>query len=385
MTTDPGLTARVDAAVDAALAEKRLVGGVVLVARDGETIYARAAGAADREAGKPVGLDTIFRYASLTKPIVSAAAMAMLEDGVIGLDDPVTRYLPDFRPKLADGTAPVITLKHLLTHTSGLTYDFMEPPESAYHQAGISNGFDRPGVTMAENLARIAAWPLNFPPGSAWTYSVSTDVLGAVLETAAGVSLPEIVLAKVTGPLGMADTGFVPADPARLATAYKDGQPEAQRMAERDSVPFAVSPLNYAPDRYKDPASFPSAGAGMLGSAPDFLRFLEAVRTGGAPLLKPVSVQRLTENAIGDIPVPIVGPGVGFSLGWAILKDPAAASAATGAPAVRSAGTWSWGGVYGGSWFVDPARRLSVVVLTNTAIEGMIGALTVGVGEAVYG
>jgi CubicO group peptidase (beta-lactamase class C family) len=385
MASNSGLVSRVDAAVDAALAEKRLVGGVVLVALDGETVYARAAGMADREAGKPVTPDTIFRYASLTKPIVSAAAMAMLEDGAIGLDDPVTRYLPDFRPKLADGTEPVITLKHLLTHTSGLIYDFMMPPESPYHQTGISNGFDKPGVTMEEELARVAAWPLAFPPGTAWMYGVSTDVLGAVLQKAAGASLPEIVLAKVTGPLGMADTGFVPADPARLATAYKDGQPDPPRMAERDSVPFAVSPLNYAPDRYKDARSFPSGGAGMLGTAPDFLKFLEAVRQGGAPFLKPQSVKRLTENAIGDIPVILAGPGVGFSLGWAILTDPAAAAAATGVPNPRSVGTWSWGGVYGGSWFVDPGQRMSVVILTNTAIEGMAGALTVDVGAAVYG
>jgi len=385
MAKDAGLKARVDAVVDAALAEKRLVGGVVLVAQDGETVYARAAGMADREAGRPVGLDTIFRYASLTKPIVSAAAMALLEEGAIGLDDPVTKYLPDFRPKLADGSEPVITLKHLLTHTSGLIYDFMEPPESAYHQSGISNGFNRPGVTMEQQLERVAAWPLSFPPGAAWMYGVSTDVLGAVLQKAAGASLPEIVLSKVTGPLGMADTGFVPADPARLATAYKDGQPEPPRMAETDSVPFAVSPLNYAPDRYKDPKSFPSAGAGMLGSAPDFLKFLEAVRTGGAPILGERGVRGLTENAIGDIPVVLAGPGLGFSLGWAILTDPAAAAAATGLPNPRSVGTWSWGGVYGGSWFVDPDRKMSVVILTNTAIEGMIGAITAGVGAAVYG
>ena len=379
MASDSGMVSRIDAVVDAALAEKRLVGGVVLVADDGETVYARAAGHADREAGAPVSLDTIFRFASLTKPIVSAATMALVEDGVIGIDDPVTRYLPDFRPKLPDGTEPVITIRHLLTHTSGLTYDFLEPAESAYHQAGISNGFDRPGVTMEQNLRAIAAWPLNFPPGAAWLYSVSTDVLGGVLEKAAGTTLPELVRRKVTAPLGMADTGFVPADPKRLATAYKDGQPEPQRMASRDSVPFAVSPLNYAPDRYQDPTAFPSGGAGMLGTATDFLTFLEAVRQGGAPILKSQSVKHLTENAIGDIPVILAGPGVGFSLGWSIMTDPAA----SGSP--RSPGSWSWGGVYGGSWFVDPARRLSVVVLTNTAIEGMAGTLSTGVGAAVYG
>jgi CubicO group peptidase (beta-lactamase class C family) len=118
----------------------------------------------------------------------------------------------------------------------------------------------------------------------------------------------------------------------------------------------------------------------MVGTAPDFLAFLETIRKGGAPILGPESVRRLTENQIGDIPVPIVGPGYGFSLGWAILKDPAG----TALPTPQSKGTWSWGGVYGGSWFVDPARALSVVVLTNTAIEGMIGGTPAAVREAVY-
>jgi CubicO group peptidase (beta-lactamase class C family) len=381
MAKDAGLGSRLDAVIDQALAEHKLVGGVVLVAKDGETVYARAFGDADREAGKPVSLDTIFRYSSLTKPIVSATAMSMLQDGLIALDDPVTKYLPDFRPKLADGSEPVITLRHLLTHTSGLTYDFMEPPESPYHAHGISCGFDKPGVTMAENLAKISDWPLNFPPGSAWNYSVSTDVLGAVLEKAGGATLPELVLARVTGPLGMTGTGFVPADPARLATAYADGQPAPVRMGERHSVPFAISPLNYAPDRYKDARSFPSGGAGMLGTGPDFLKFLETVRQGGAPILKPETVKLLTENQIGDIPIPISGPGTGFSLGWSILTDPAVSPL----PTPQSKGTWAWAGVYGNTWFVDPVKSMTVVIVTNTAIEGMSGATSTAIRDAVYG
>src|SRR3569832_2067572 len=115
-----------------------------------------------------------------------------MEEGKLALTDPVTKFLPDFRPKLADGTEPVITLKHLLPHPSGLTYDFVEPP-GAYHAHGISIGFDVPGVAMEDNLAKIAAWPLNFAPGTSWNYSVSTDVLGAVLAAAAGKSLPEVV------------------------------------------------------------------------------------------------------------------------------------------------------------------------------------------------
>lgn len=374
------LKSRVNAAVDAALAERRIVGGVVLVAQDGETVVARAAGQADRDAGQPVRLDTIFRYASLSKPIVSVAALKLVEEGRLRLEDPVTRFLPAFRPRMEDGSEPEITVRHLMTHTSGLTYDFMEPPESAYHGAGISNGFDREGVAMDENLARIAAWPLKFKPGAAWNYSVSTDVLGAVMAEAAEESLPEVVLSRVTGPLGMADTGFAVVDRARLSKPYADAQPEPALMGERHSVPFAVSPLNYAPGRALDSSAFPSGGAGMVGTAPDFLKFLEAIRKGGAPVLGPQSVRLLMENQIGDILLTLAGPGMGFSLGWAILKDPSV----TLAPTPQSPGTWSWGGVYGGSWFVDPTRKLSVVTLTNTAIEGMIGATTVAVRDAVY-
>lgn len=378
MAEDAALTQRLDAVIDSALAERRVVGAVVLVAQDGETVYARTAGLADREAGRPVERDTIFRYASLTKPIVSAAALGLMEEGIIHLDDPVRRILPDFRPKTADGAEPTITFRHLMTHTAGLTYDFMEAPDSAYHAQGISNGFDVAGLSMSENLRRIAAWPLNFPPGGAWNYSVATDVLGAAMVAAAGASLPEIVRRKVTGPLGMNDTDFTVVDPGRFAAAYADGAPEPVRMGERHVVPFVPSPLRYAPDRMLDPASFPSGGAGMAGNALDYLTFLEAIRTGGGPILAPHSARLMMENAIGDVPVTITGPGYGFSLGGAILRDP------KGAGTPQPAGTWSWGGVYGSSWFVDPVNRLTVVVITNTAIEGMVGAITVGVRDAVY-
>ncbi len=379
MAHDSALAKRLDAVIDAALAERRIVGGQILVARDGETAYARAAGHADRETGAPMRRDTILRYASLSKPVVTVAALALAEEGVVDLDAPVTRYLPDFRPKMQDGSEPVITLRHLLTHTSGLTYDFMEPPESAYHVTGISNGFDTPGVTMEENLARITDWPLSFAPGAAWNYSVATDVMGAASAAAAGESLPDLVRRKVTGPLGMKDTDFVVVDADRLGVAYADGDPAPLRMGDRHEIPFAVSPLKYAPARNLDAGSFPSAGAGMSGTGDDYLTLLEALRQGGGAALKPQSAALMSTNAIGDLPVVLMGPGYGFSLGAGVLLDPAAA----GAP--QAAGTWSWGGVYGGNWFVDPANKISVVILTNTAIEGMVGAFTVAVRDAIYG
>ena len=137
-------TATIDSAIDAALAEKRIVGGVVLVMQDGEIAYRRAAGLADRERGVPMREDAVFRLASLTKPLVTAAALRMVELGKIALADPVTRYLPDFRPALPNGEVPVITLRHLLTHTAGLAYRFMQPEGGAYERAGVSDGADEP-------------------------------------------------------------------------------------------------------------------------------------------------------------------------------------------------------------------------------------------------
>ncbi|HEY3890124.1 MAG TPA: serine hydrolase domain-containing protein, partial [Caulobacteraceae bacterium] len=190
---DDRVAAAVDAVVDAAVKDKRIVGARVMVARGGKLTYDRAAGLADREAKTPVTLDTIFRWASLTKPVVTATAMALVEKGVISLDDPVTRFLPGFEPKLASGETPTITVKQLATHTAGLRYRFFEPGDGPYTQANVSDGMDQPGVSMEENLRRIVSAPLAYPPGAAWAYSVGMDVLGAFIAAAAGKPLPDLV------------------------------------------------------------------------------------------------------------------------------------------------------------------------------------------------
>ena len=375
---DRDLAGRLDAVIDAALAAKRIVGTTVLAARAGTLVYGRAAGLADREAGMAMPPQAIFRLASLTKPMVSAAAMRLVEEGRIGLDDPVTRWLPGFRPALADGTRPVITVRHLLTHSAGLSYGFLEPAGSAYHRLGISDGLDQPGLSMAENLSRLARAPLAFAPGSAWRYSLSIDVLGALLAEAAGVALPDLVSRLVTAPLGMADTGFAVSETARLVTPYVDGVPEPTRITDGLAVPVIEGILRFAPSRIFDPRSFASGGGGMAGTAEDFLLFIEAIRTGGAPILEPATIEQMTALQIGPR-AETRGPGWGFGFGWAVLADPAAA----GTP--QSEGTLQWGGAYGHSWFVDPARSLSVVALTNTAFEGMGGAFPTAVRNAVYG
>jgi CubicO group peptidase (beta-lactamase class C family) len=376
---EPTLARRVDAVVDRALASGRVVGAVVLIARDGDVIYRRAAGLADREAGRPMREDAIFRLASVTKPMVGAAALALVEQGRLRLDDPVTRWLPDFRPRLPDGREPTITVRHLLTHTAGLGYGFLEPEGGPYHKADVSDGMDQPGLTFEENARRLASAPLLYEPGTAWRYSLSFDLLGEVVARAGASTLPQVLQRTVTGPLGMRDTGYQVADRTRLATPYVDGKPRPQRMAELQVLSFGASALRFAPSRIFDPASYPSGGAGMVGTAPDFLRFLEALRRGGAPILRRETVAGLTRNQVGKLAAFFVGPGWGFGLGIAVLDDPAAARDP------RSRGSYRWGGVYGHSWWVDPARRLTAVAFTNTAVEGMSGAFATDLVRAVHG
>lgn len=380
-TSTPALAdeprSRIDEAIDLAIADKRIVGAVVLVCHDGNLIYQRAAGLADRESQRPMQISTVFRFSSITKPIVSAAALALVDQGKLSLEDPVTKWLPDFRPRLADGAAPVITVRQLLTHTSGLGYKLTEKPGTAYYQAGVSDGFDELRISLDENLRRLATAPLFSRPGEAWRYSLSIDVLGAMLEKVSNKSLPQVVAELVSQPLGLRDTEFWAREPARLAVPYYDAKPEPVRMGDPHSVPYGEGGrMTYSPSRVLDPNAYPSGGGGMAGTASDTLRFLEAIRAGGKPILEPDTAASMMRNQIGSLAGPL--PGTGFGFGGAVIVDPAAAQTP------QSPGTWRWGGVYGHSWFVDPTRKLTVVALTNTGVEGNWGKFTTDLRDAVY-
>jgi CubicO group peptidase (beta-lactamase class C family) len=159
---------RIDAVIDAAIAGARIVGAVVLVARDGTLVYSRAAGAADREAQQPMRTDAIFRYSSLTKPIVSATALALIERGALGLEDALSQWIPELTPRLADGRTPLITTRHLLSHTAGFNYGFFERGDEPYLRANVSDGMDQPGLALDENLRRLNSVPLLYEPGTSW-------------------------------------------------------------------------------------------------------------------------------------------------------------------------------------------------------------------------
>ena len=372
---EAALAARLDPILERAIAQQRIVGTVVMVARQGRVVYYRAAGFADREAQRPMQEDQLFRFASLTKPLVALTALRLADQGRLDLQAPVSRYLPYFTPHLADGTPAVPTLAQLLSHTAGLHYGFGEDQDGPYHRAGVSDGLDGAPLTLEENLRRLAGVPLDFKPGTQWRYSLGLDVLGGVLEAATGLPLPQVVQQQVAAPLDLHGLSFHVGDPSRLATAYRDGYPHPEPMSEPYLLPLPKGGILYSPARALSATAFPSGGGGMQGSAGDYLAFLEALRQGR--LLTPTSQRLFMEDQIPKLQRDDA-PGWGFSLGAAVLRD------ARLAKTPQTPGTLQWGGVYGNAWFIDPARELSMVILTNTAIAGMSGPFPDAIRDALY-
>lgn len=372
--------AAIHSVVQRAIDEQRLVGAVVLVARDGHLIHQQAAGYADREEQRAMAVDSVFRLASVTKPLVCAAALVLVAQGRLHLDGPIEAWLPEFQPRLANGQVAQITLRQLLSHTAGLSYGFLQSANGPYARAGVSDGLDGADITLRENLRRIASVPLLFEPGTAWCYSLATDVLGALIESVQGKPLAVAIKQLVADPLGMTDSGFFSDARQRLATPYVNGPQSPQRLGEGQTVPECPGQagVTFSPARIHNPHAFASGGAGMAGTAPDFLRFLEALRQRSAGGLLPDDlVAAMAQDQTHGKELPDI-PGFGFGLGFAVLRNPALAAS----PA--SPGTWRWGGVYGHSWFVDPLQRISVVAFTNTLYEGMSGRFVNELRDAVY-
>ncbi len=367
-----------DAAIGRALAESRIVGTVTAVMVHGELLYLRAHGHADREAGRPMTTDAIFLLASATKPITSAAALALVEQGAFTLDTPVTTHLPAFRPRFGDAS-PTITVRHLLSHTAGLYYPFQEAEDGPAHAADVSSGLDLPGLTGPEAMARLARVPLRFLPGTAYHYSLSLDVLGEFMAAATGRSLRQIVQETITGPLAMRDTDFAVTDESRLVAHYGvDPSDRPLRMGDTYFGPTLVSPARMSPRRLFDPNSYHSGGGGMAGTAADLLRFFEVLRTDGSPVFSMAGAALMTRNALPSGIPQALEPGWTYGLGTETLSDPAHAAGPERPFAFKGSGG------YGHRWFVDPALGLTALTLTNSAPEGVRGKFVADTRDAIY-
>ena len=357
------------------VADGRLPGGVVLVARRGKVVALEAFGQRDREAGAPMREDSIFRIASQTKAVVSVAALVLQEEGRLLLSDPVGRYIPEFRettvavPKPEGGYDVVkakrqITVRDLLTHTSGLGYGGGLASDR-WKAAGIQGWYfadrDEP---IGATVARMAALPLESQPGEKWVYGYSTDVLGAVLEKASGEPLDELLGSRVLDPLGMTDTSFYLPEGKRdrLAVVYS-AKPSGG--IERAADPGGME----GQGRYvTGPRRSFSGGAGLLSTATDYARFLQMLLDGGIldgkRVLSPSSVRLMTANHVGSLYPSSWGGGIGFGLGVAVTSD----LGARGTPG--SAGEYGWGGAYHSCYWVDPAEGLVVVYFTQLIPAG---------------
>ncbi len=360
-----------------------VAGAVALVARHGEIAFLEAVGSQDRAANVPMSPDSIFRVCSMTKPVTSVAAMILVEEGKLRLEDPVSKYIPEFKEaKVAKPAAPAaavapetytlvpagreVTLFHLLTHTSGLIYTFggLEPLSSLYRKAGVSDGLVETDSTNEDNARRLAAQPLLFQPGSSWGYGLSTDVLGRVVEVASGMTLEEFFEARIFGPLGMKDTHFrVPPEKLpRLATVYR---PAADDKLERQpDGPLPLGASQYSSTYpYTGPGKLFSGGAGLVSTVPDYFRFCLMLRNhgelNGVRILEKETVAKMTSDQIRPLEPIFKSHGDGFGLGFGVVTE-AGKDAGYGSP-----GTFSWGGFYYTYFWVDPKKDLIGIVMSQ--------------------
>jgi CubicO group peptidase (beta-lactamase class C family) len=363
----PERLARIDRVLQEYVDEGRIGGAVALVLRDGQVLYERAVGWSDKEAGRRMTPDTIFRIASQTKALTSVAILSLVEDGKIGLNDPASRFIPPFANttvavRTDSGVTMVparrpITVRDLLTHTAGISYGAQSEIASLYEGSGLgpAAGFgwytaDK-NEPICDSMERLAALPFVSQPGEAWVYGYNTDVLGCIVERASGVSLDEFMRTRITEPLGMKDTRFflTPDQRNRLAVVYASGNDGRITRAPEGSKGQGA----YVDGPHR---SF-SGGAGLLSTARDYGRFLEMIRNGGVldgkRILAPRTVQLMTTNQVGTLHSMT---GLGFGFGFETTDR-------FGANGMDSVGAFGWGGAYGSMYRVDPEARLVTMLM----------------------
>jgi CubicO group peptidase (beta-lactamase class C family) len=353
---------RLDAMFQQHVDENRVGGVVALVLRDGTPLYEGVFGWSDREAGRRMSMDTVFRIASQTKALTSVAILMLMEEGKLTLSSPASRFIPAFaRTTVADGltTVPVrrpITIRDLLTHTAGISYGMEAAMAPQYEAKGLgpAAGFgwytaDKDEGTC-DTMERLASLPFSAQPGESYVYGYNTDVLGCIVERVSGMSLDAFITSRITRPLGMHDTWFfVPADErSRLAVVYGSG-PD-------DGIVRAPATARGQGHYVDGPRRNFSGGAGLVSTARDYARFLEMIRNGGVldgvRILSPRTVALMTTNQIGTLR----GTAVGFGLGLETTER-------YGGFNMSSVGAFGWGGAYGSSYRVDPETGLVMVLM----------------------
>jgi CubicO group peptidase (beta-lactamase class C family) len=368
---------RIGALICSYVDDGRLPGGAFALRRGGKTVYTFLHGHRDIENNLPVELDTVFRIYSMTKPITSVAAMMLFEENKLDINDPVAKYVPAFAntrvyergPANNPGTVPQthpMTIFNLLTHTSGLTYGFAHANgiDHLYRQAGFEWGTPK-GMDLQACCEVWAGMPLLFQPGEEWNYSVSTDVLGRVVEVASGMSLDTFIEERITKPLGMNETSFWANDSQadRFAALYVPGPKPERKAVRMDALGIrgTAQPM------------FLSGGGGLVSTLGDYLTFCEMLRRGGelhgTRLLSNRTLRFMTQNHLpGGNDLSQVGrplfsetnnEGTGFGLGFSVVTDPVKSRS------LCSKGEFAWGGAASTAFWVDPVEDLTAVFMTQ--------------------
>lgn len=361
---------RIGTAVQQSIDNKEIAGAVTMIVRRGHVAWFKAQGMLDREAGKPMPPDAIFRICSMSKPLTSLAVMMLHEEGRFMLDDPISKYLPEFKnPKVlvkpATGkpyTIPAsreITIRDLLTHTSGLSYGWNPDLGPLYKDAKVGDGLTKYDGTIADNVKAIAGVPLLFNPGEKFEYSLGLDVLGRLVEVASGKPLDEFMRTRIFEPLGMKDTYFYPPEDKlnRFAVAYT--RLPGEELKRFPDMPIVEGPYSYSADYpYAGPKKLFSGGAGLNSTATDYARFCEMMLEGGklgnVRLIGRKSVELMIHDQLGKI-----APDQAFGIGFRVdgvktpLKD------------LGSPGQYAWGGFFYTAFTIDPQEQMITIFMAQ--------------------
>ncbi|HMP30413.1 MAG TPA: serine hydrolase domain-containing protein [Saprospiraceae bacterium] len=365
---------RIDQMLAKAVAEDEIPGAVALIARNGKIVYYKAFGMADNESNRALKRNDIFRIASQTKAITSTGVMMLWEEGKFRLDDPISKYLPEFKDTQVldslyeDGTYSTIpakrpiTIRHLLTHTSGLGYGVIDGSpkiKRIYKDAGIVDLYTTENISIEENIKKLAKLPLHHHPGDKYTYSEGLDVLGYFIEKISGMPLDQFFKTRIFNPLGMSDTWFY------LPSAKEKRLVSIQTKKEGKWTKFPTT--FYDPDYpIKGAKAFFSGGAGLSSTARDYATFLQMYlnngELNGVRLLSRTTVQFMMANHIGEL----WGNGSYYGLAFGVLDQKGQDKGGEG-----SIGTFNWGGYFNTQYFADPKEKIIGIILKQT--QGISG------------